>query len=79
MEVRFTAASCLGSNITLFFRFHRSITRPAFSRDRISDYELFDQHAKIVISQLKKRLREGYAVDFQVRAFDLLLQVIYLL
>ncbi|KAM6491100.1 cytochrome P450 monooxygenase pc-1 [Amanita muscaria] len=47
------------------WKFHRSITRPAFTRDRISDYELFDRHAMVVISQLKKRLLEGYAVDFQ--------------
>jgi hypothetical protein len=48
-------------------RFHRSISRPAFSRDRISDLELFDRHAAMVISKLKQRLRQGYAVDFQVR------------
>ncbi|KAF8631752.1 hypothetical protein AX15_002208 [Amanita polypyramis BW_CC] len=47
------------------WKFHRSITRPAFNRDRISDYELFDRHAKIAISQLRQRLREGFAVDFQ--------------
>ena len=52
-------------------RFHRSITRPAFTRDRISDYELFDRHAKTVISQIKKRLKEGYVVDFQVSAVSL--------
>lgn len=48
-------------------RFHRSLTRPAFTRDRTSDYELFDRHAGVVISQLKQRLRQGFAVDFQVR------------
>ncbi|PFH46977.1 hypothetical protein AMATHDRAFT_198725 [Amanita thiersii Skay4041] len=46
-------------------RFHRSITRPVFTRDRISDFDLFDRHAEVAISQLKQRLREGYAVDFQ--------------
>lgn len=50
-----------------YTRFHRSISRPAFARDRISDYELFDRHAGAVISQLKQRLRQGHAVDFQVR------------
>ena len=45
--------------------FHRSITRPAFTRDRISDFELFDRHAEIVIHQLKSRFREGQPVDFQ--------------
>ncbi|KAF8631756.1 hypothetical protein AX15_002212 [Amanita polypyramis BW_CC] len=47
------------------WKFHRSITRPAFNRDRISDHELFDRHAKVVTSQLRRRLGEGYAVDFQ--------------
>ena len=46
-------------------RFHRSITRPAFTRDRISDFELFDRHAEIVIHQLKSRFRERQPVDFQ--------------
>lgn len=41
------------------------MTRPAFTRDRISDFELFDRHAEIVIGQLKTRLHEGYPVDFQ--------------
>lgn len=47
------------------WKFHRSITRPAFTRDRISDFELFDRHAEIVVHQLKSRLREGQPVDFQ--------------
>ncbi|KIL58254.1 hypothetical protein M378DRAFT_170840 [Amanita muscaria Koide BX008] len=62
-------ASVLGTGVFNsdgdMWRFHRSITRPAFTRDRISDYEMFDRHAKTVISQIKKRLKEGYAVDFQ--------------
>ncbi|KIL67120.1 hypothetical protein M378DRAFT_23065 [Amanita muscaria Koide BX008] len=47
------------------WKFHRSISRPAFTRERISDYEIFDRHTKMVISQLKNRLKQGYAVDFQ--------------
>ena len=47
-------------------RFHRSIARPAFVRDRVSDFELFDRHAAIAISQLKQRLRQGCAVNFEV-------------
>lgn len=27
-----------------FLRFHRMMTRPYFSRDRISHFELFDRH-----------------------------------
>ena len=46
-------------------RFHRSITRPAFTRDRISDFELFDRHTETVIHQLESRFREGQPVNFQ--------------
>jgi len=48
-------------------RFHRSMTRPFFSRDRISHFDLFDRHAEGVITQMKLRMRAGYAIDFQVR------------
>ncbi|KAF7759664.1 hypothetical protein Agabi119p4_11359 [Agaricus bisporus var. burnettii] len=47
------------------WKFHRSITRPAFARDRISDFQMFDRHAETVIQQLKSRFGEGQAVDFQ--------------
>ncbi|CAK5272720.1 unnamed protein product, partial [Mycena citricolor] len=47
------------------WKFHRTLTRPYFSRDRISHFEIFDAHANSVISILKTRLRAGYAVDFQ--------------
>ncbi|KAF8883906.1 CYP63 cytochrome P450 monooxygenase-like protein [Gymnopilus junonius] len=47
------------------WKFHRSITRPMFTRERIGHFELFDRQAFQVISKLKERLREGYAVDFQ--------------
>lgn len=47
-------------------RFHRSMTRPFFNRDRISDFEIFEKHADDAIWQLRTRLRQGYPVDFQV-------------
>ncbi|KAF7303478.1 Cytochrome P450 monooxygenase [Mycena indigotica] len=47
------------------WKFHRQITRPFFSRDRISHFDLFDRHADDVVSLLKRRTREGYSVDFQ--------------
>ncbi|KAM6500143.1 cytochrome P450 monooxygenase pc-1 [Amanita muscaria] len=59
-RLRHSMASVLGTGV-----FHRSITRPAFARNRISDYEIFDRHAQTVISQIKTRLNEGYAVEFQ--------------
>lgn len=34
------------AEFTLFgFRFHRTMTRPYFSRDRIAHFEMFDRHA----------------------------------
>ncbi|KDQ56219.1 hypothetical protein JAAARDRAFT_70562 [Jaapia argillacea MUCL 33604] len=47
------------------WKFHRSMTRPFFSKERISDYDIYDRHAEDAIHQLKTRLREGYPVDFQ--------------
>jgi hypothetical protein len=49
----------------VFGRFHRSITRPFFSKERISDFEIFDRHADQVIAKLKDRLKGGIAVDIQ--------------
>ena len=46
-------------------RFHRSMTRPFFSKDRISDFELFDRHADKVIVKMKERFKEGIAVNVQ--------------
>ena len=46
-------------------RSQRSMTRPFFSKDRISDFELFDRHADQVISKMKERFKEGIAVDVQ--------------
>ncbi|KAJ7625772.1 cytochrome P450 monooxygenase pc-3 [Roridomyces roridus] len=47
------------------WKYHRSMTKPFFIRDRISDFDIFDRHAEDVVSLLKQRTRDGYAVDFQ--------------
>ncbi|KAK0479858.1 cytochrome P450 [Armillaria luteobubalina] len=47
------------------WKFHRSMTRPFFTRDRITHFELYDRHADVTISQMKNRLRSGYSVDIQ--------------
>ncbi|KAF8804608.1 cytochrome P450 [Phlegmacium glaucopus] len=47
------------------WKFHRSMTRPFFTKDRISHFENFDRHADEAINQIKTRFREGYAVDIQ--------------
>ncbi|EIW84585.1 cytochrome P450 [Coniophora puteana RWD-64-598 SS2] len=47
------------------WKFHRSMTRPFFTHNRISHFDIFDRHAEHAMSQMKLRLRAGYAVDFQ--------------
>lgn len=47
------------------FRFHRAMTRPFFSKDRIAHFDIFERHAVDALNQLKNRLNEGYAVDIQ--------------
>lgn len=47
------------------WKFHRSITRPFFSRERISDFDVFDRHANVAMRQAGLRLAEGYPIDFQ--------------
>ncbi|KAF8164800.1 cytochrome P450 monooxygenase pc-3 [Crassisporium funariophilum] len=47
------------------WKFHRSMTRPFFSKDRISHFDIFDRHATDALGQLKARLREGHPVDIQ--------------
>jgi len=48
-------------------RFHRSITRPYFSKERISDFDIFSKYADKVIGLMKSRVQDGFPVDFQVR------------
>ena len=61
----------LARGVTLDFsadmwKFHRGITRPFFTHDRISHFNIFDRHAEDAITLIKSRLRAGYPVDFQV-------------
>ena len=46
-------------------RSQRAMIRPFFTRDRLSDFDLFDRHADQVISKMKERFKEGVAVDVQ--------------
>ncbi|KAI6040651.1 cytochrome P450 [Pisolithus marmoratus] len=46
-------------------RFHRTMARPFFSKDRISHFDIFEKHAEDALNQAKARLQEGYPVDFQ--------------
>ncbi|KAK1231185.1 hypothetical protein PQX77_005711 [Marasmius sp. AFHP31] len=47
------------------WKFHRQMTRPFFTRDRITHFELFDKHAETAVSVMRTRLREGVPLDFQ--------------
>ncbi|KAJ7644067.1 cytochrome P450 [Roridomyces roridus] len=47
------------------WKFHRSMTRPFFNRDRVSHFETFDRHADILIGLLRTRMKTGHAIDFQ--------------
>jgi hypothetical protein len=47
-------------------RFHRGMTRPFFSRERISHFDIFNRHVDNAIAQAKNRLKEGYPIDLQV-------------
>ncbi|KAH7926998.1 cytochrome P450 [Leucogyrophana mollusca] len=47
------------------WKFHRSMTRPFFSHDRISHFNIFDRHSDDAINQMKLRLRAGHPIDFQ--------------
>ncbi|KAF7301055.1 Glycosyltransferase family 39 protein [Mycena indigotica] len=47
------------------WKFHRSMTRPYFSRDRITDFDTFDKYSNDVLNLAVNRLREGYPVDIQ--------------
>lgn len=41
------------------------MTRPFFSKDRISHFEIFGRHADEAIALMKDRLRTGHAIDMQ--------------
>ncbi|KAJ3808259.1 cytochrome P450 [Lentinula aff. lateritia] len=44
---------------------HRNMTRPFFSRNRISDFDNFERHTENTISTIKARLAQGFPIDFQ--------------
>ncbi|KLO20137.1 cytochrome P450 monooxygenase pc-1 [Schizopora paradoxa] len=47
------------------WKFHRSMTRPFFSKARISHFELFGRHSDIAIALMKERFKSGHSIDFQ--------------
>uniref|UniRef100_A0A8H8CKK7 Cytochrome P450 n=1 Tax=Psilocybe cubensis TaxID=181762 RepID=A0A8H8CKK7_PSICU len=47
------------------WKFHRAMTRPFFTRERISDFEIYDRNWNISLKLAKDRLAEGYSIDMQ--------------
>ncbi|TRM60069.1 cytochrome P450 [Schizophyllum amplum] len=47
------------------WKFHRTMTRPFFNKDKISHFDNFDRHADNIIRLAKERIAEGYPIDFQ--------------
>lgn len=42
------------------------MTRPFFNKQRIGHFDVFERHAEDAIQLTRQRIRDGYAVDFQV-------------
>ncbi|KAF8185157.1 cytochrome P450 [Pholiota molesta] len=47
------------------WKFHRSMTRPFFTRERISDFEIYHRNSNIALRTAKNRLAEGFPLNFQ--------------
>uniref|UniRef100_A0A8H7XXG4 Cytochrome P450 n=1 Tax=Psilocybe cubensis TaxID=181762 RepID=A0A8H7XXG4_PSICU len=47
------------------WKFHRSMTRPFFTRERISDFEIYDRNWDLSLKLAKQRIEEGYSIDVQ--------------
>ncbi|KAF8074646.1 CYP63 cytochrome P450 monooxygenase-like protein [Lyophyllum atratum] len=47
------------------WKFHRTITRPFFNRNRVAHLQLFARHTQHIISQIITNAKDGRAVDFQ--------------
>ncbi|KAF9040806.1 cytochrome P450 monooxygenase pc-1 [Panaeolus papilionaceus] len=66
---RFQMNSLLGQGIFNadgdMWKFHRAITRPFFTRERISDFDIYDKNADRSLQLARARLAEGYPIEFQ--------------
>ncbi|OCH92180.1 cytochrome P450 [Obba rivulosa] len=47
------------------WKFHRTMTRPFFTRERIGHFEMFDRHTNKALQMIKERFRAGHPLDFQ--------------
>ncbi|KAG8923937.1 hypothetical protein FRC01_012147 [Tulasnella sp. 417] len=61
--------SMLGSGIFNsdgdIWKFHRAMTRPFFTRDRITDFDIFDRHCEVTLDKINERCCTGQPIDFQ--------------
>ncbi|KAL4245150.1 cytochrome P450 family protein [Abortiporus biennis] len=68
-EFHFQMESLLGTGVFNsdgeMWKFHRAMTRPFFSKDRISHFDIFDRHADDALTQAKTRIGQGLPVDWQ--------------
>jgi cytochrome P450 len=68
-KFREAADSVLGTGVFNsdgeIWKLHRTMTRPFFTQDRISHFDIFDRHADHAIALAKERFRAGLAIDFQ--------------
>ncbi|KAF6751411.1 cytochrome P450 monooxygenase pc-3 [Ephemerocybe angulata] len=68
-DIRWHMESMLGSGIFNadgdLWKFHRALTRPFFSRDRVSDLENFLSHTKAALNLAESHIAKGYAFDAQ--------------
>ncbi|KAF9475908.1 cytochrome P450 monooxygenase pc-3 [Pholiota conissans] len=47
------------------WKFHRSITRPLFTRENISNLGVYERNCDISLKEARKRAAEGYSIDVQ--------------
>ncbi|KAF9040763.1 cytochrome P450 monooxygenase pc-1 [Panaeolus papilionaceus] len=47
------------------WKFHRAITRPFFTKERISDFDIYTRNCDKSLEEVRNRLAEGYPVDIQ--------------
>ncbi|KAF9530962.1 cytochrome P450 [Crepidotus variabilis] len=47
------------------WKFHRAMTRPFFTRERISDFEIYGRNCDLSLDLAKQRTREGEPIEFQ--------------
>ncbi|KAG8897159.1 hypothetical protein FRB99_008393 [Tulasnella sp. 403] len=67
--IRLLSATLFGKGIFASdgsrWKFHRSLARPYFSRERIMDYEIFVKYTERLLHRMKQLVRQGEVVDVQ--------------